>query len=388
MSQDQADNDLKLFISKHPQFNKWATSPFVRSGPREEKSWRLEAESFSVESYYNLLEKNVSPAHNRKPHILFAHFSPFEDEMEALGLPLYTSLAFPGASIDFTYDKGGPDCYKYRIVKNQVNKLTNLRTQYDLIIGRSGVFINMRARNNHALMMESSRLKINIKTMSYSPNLRFADHYFEEEDMCPPPSPLYLNRVEDFISQHKKENLIIVSGTMWYVKNQLQMIEQINPQLLEGYTLVFIGPLKDESYIRKIRQVADYKNIDYYILGNVNKHLAQEITALSKMAIIPQDQRSYGQPKGYPRVVGESIGSRCLTLCNSPITVPEFYANSCLQYSHEKNDFNICLKKAIDILKDDNYLKTWNWSPYTMEDHCKKTLNQCWELYSAGSPFL
>tara|TARA_Y100000592_G_scaffold93856_1_gene157685 strand:- start:1046 stop:2206 length:1161 start_codon:yes stop_codon:yes gene_type:complete len=381
MSKKQSDKSLEQFISNYPQLSKWSTSPFIRSGPREEKSWRLEAESFSIDLYRNLLQKNVPPIHHNKLRILFAHFSPFDDEMEGLGLPLYASLAFPNSSIDFTYDKGGTDCYKYRIVKNQVNKLKELRTQYDMIIGRSGAFINMKVRKNQSLMMDLSRLKINIKTMSYSHNLRFADHYFEEEDMCPPPSPLYLDRVEDFISQHKKENIIIVSGTMWYVKNQLQMIEQIDAQLLNGYTLAFIGPLKDKSYIKKIRHVADCKNIDYHILGKVNKRLAQDIATLSKIAIIPQDQRSFGQPKGYPRVVGESIGSRCLTLCNSPITVPDFYANSCLQYSHEKGDFNMCLEKAIGILKDDNYLKTWNWSPYTMEDHCKKTLNQCWELY-------
>ena len=187
MRKKQSDKSLKEFISRYPQLNKWATSPVARSSPREERSWRLEAESFSVESYHSLLEKSVSPIHHDKLHILFAHFSPFDDEMEAIGLPLYASLAFPNSSIDFTYDKGGIDCYKYRIVKNQVNKLSKLRTQYDMIIGRSGVFINMKARKNESLMMDLSRLKINIKTMSYSQNLRFADHYFEEEDMCPPP---------------------------------------------------------------------------------------------------------------------------------------------------------------------------------------------------------
>ena len=44
--------------------------------------------------------------------------------------------------------------------------------------------------------------------MSLSSNLVLADHYFEEEEMCPPPDPSYLARTKAFLSQNKKQNLM------------------------------------------------------------------------------------------------------------------------------------------------------------------------------------
>ena len=372
-------NNLSAFINKYAALHHWKNSPEVRLTPRQYNQDRLGLDSFCVSDLLSGITAETISHH--KYNLLFAHFSPLDPEMEALGLPLYASKVLPNSKIHFTYDKGGTNVFRYEIQETKISPIEALNEAYDIIIGRSAVFNTMKNRPYDSKVWEKSGCRVNIKTMSYAPNLKNADYYFEEEDMCPPASPDYVAQCAEFLSKHKKENIILVSGTMWYVKNQLQMIKDLDETVCGDYVLVFMGPLRDVSYVKDIISICEEKKIDYFVLGQVNKKFAREVKYLSKISVIPMDMRAYGQPKGYPRTLGESIAAKCITLCNKPVTVPSYYQESCLIYDEGKQqDLNKQLKKCIDIVKSPDYINTFNWGSYSMEDHCEYVLKRCLKM--------
>jgi hypothetical protein len=375
-----SDKDLLRFFKDYPVFSKWSEDKNLRQLPRHRHESRLK-QKFSVEEYLNKLKLSSEYKDKNVKSILFAHFSPFEYEMEALGLPCYARKMIPTAKIHFTYDKGARDVYRFSLGEKSFNKIDQLDNQYDVIISRSSALKSMVYREHDSQVVENSSLRVNIKTMSLQSNMVLADSYFDEEDMCPPPDPDYLDRTFKILNNQKKENLVVVSGTLWYVKNQLKMFSQINADIIKDFKVVIIGGERDPVFANKIRTICESKGIDYYMIGWVCKELAHHIKSLCKISLIPMDMRKYGQPKGYPRTLGESIGSRCVTLCNKPVTVPSYYKNSCLIYDEDKDgDFNNQLKKCVEIVKNPDYINTFDWGSYSMEDHCEFVLKKCLKM--------
>ena len=374
-----ADNDLLRFFTDYPVFSQWYGID-RRELPRHRHEDRLKKQ-FSVEEYLSTLK--VSSEYNEKSvkSMLFAHFSPFEFEMEALGLRCYARKMLPTTKIHFTYDKGGRDVHRFSLGEKSFKKIENLDNQYDIIISRSSALKSMASREHDSQVVINSSLRVNIKTMSLESNMVLADSYFDEEDMCPPPDPDYLDRTFQLLSNQKKENLIVVSGTLWHVKNQLKMFSQMDADIIKDFKVVIIGDERDQVFANKVRTICESKGIDYYMIGWVIKEVAHHIKSLCKISLIPMDMRKYGQPKGYPRTLGESIGSRCVTLCNKPVTVPSYYKNSCLIYDEDKDgDFNNQLKKCVEIVKNPDYINTFDWGSYSMEDHCEFVLKKCLKM--------
>ena len=373
------DEALDRLIFDYPSLQQWHENGAVRSPPKVLNKDRTES-AFEVTKLISLF-RNVKPITDRKIKILFAHFSPFEWEMEALGLPIFSSVALPNAIIDLTYDKGGAKAISFRTDGRLVYRTAAAESEYDIIIARSSVLKNMLARPHDTSCIQNSGYVVNVKTMSYSPNYQHANYYFDEEEMCPPPNPVYLSRVENFLRNNKKENLIAVSGTLWHVKNQLKMFEQIDPSVVEGYRFVILGPTRDRDYVDKIIRECERKSLDYYLIGSVARSMAGDIKTLSKISMIPMDMRVFGQPKGYPRTLGESVGSKCLTLCNSPVTIPRFYKNTCRVYEESvPNDLNEKLQACIEEVSSPEFVKKHNWGEQSFEDVCESTIVKCLKL--------
>jgi glycosyltransferase involved in cell wall biosynthesis len=376
-----SNKDLNNLINSYSALKEWKNRDDIRLSPKQKNSARLAVDHFLIKDVLNSLELKDCLA-NKNYKILFAHFSPFLNELEGLGLPAFASRFLPNCLIDFTYDKGNEKASVFRIIDDKILKLDQLEEKYDLIIARSSVLINMMKRQYDKTVLENSSYKINIKTMSYKPNYKFADYYFDEEDMCPPADPSYLQCSNTFLEKNRKENLIAVSGTLWKVKNQLSMFEQLDPDITKDYSFVILGPERDISYTNRIRQVCENKRLKYFLVGSVCRELACEIKSLSKLSIIPMDMRVFGQPKGYPRTLGESIGSKCLTICNKPVTIPAFYKDTCRVYNEEiPNDLNLVLEKSIRTVSDKNFITQHNWGTLTFNDICKETIIKCLNLY-------
>lgn len=375
------DTSLKRLLLKHPEFVEWINNENIRSAPKQLNHHRLQAEKFENKELFDSITLH-SGAREDKLNILFAHFSPFENELEGLGLPMYASKLLPNCNIDFTYDKGGPQSFSFTTSGGAVARTPRIRDAYDIIISRSSALSNMMNRPGDSVVVKSSDFKVNIKTMSYQPNYVHADHYFDEEDMCPPADPIYSARAQSFLKRNKKKNMIVVSGTLWYVKNQLKMFQQLDPDVVKDYEVVIMGPLRDHGYVSEIIRECTRKQIDFYLLGSVSRDFANDIKTLSKVSIIPMDMRTFGQPKGYPRTLGESIGSRCLTLCNSPVTVPDFYNDSTRSYREDiEGDLNSKLQKCIHDASQPGFIDSHDWGKKSFNQVCHETIEKCLNLF-------
>jgi hypothetical protein len=87
------------------------------------------------------------------------------------------------------------------------------------------------------------------------------------------------------------------------------------------------------------------------------------------------DMRVNKQKKGYPRLLGETVASGCITLANYPITVPSYFENIVFRYGNIYGDLNINLNKAIEATDKNDYQNEYR-SNYTFEDFCESKLIQ------------
>lgn len=372
--------DLKNFLLKHEL--DWSLED-IRKTPKIKRKNRILDSSFDQTEYQNKILKKLNNQETElKKNILFSHFSPFLTEIEGIGLPLYFKTRYPNCNVHMTYDKGNKESIKYNIKKDGIfERIDSLSNSYDLVIARSSSLINMMKRKDDRLILNNSSYKINIKTMSFSPNLKYADFYFKEKDMCPPPDIIYSEKIDKFLKTNDKKNIITISGTLWYVKNQLSFFKAINPNILKEFDIVVLGPERDRAYVNEIRKLCSEKNINYFLIGNIDKDLASKVKALSKISVIPMDMRVFGQPEGYPRTLGESIASKCLTLCNDPITVPSFYEKSVVTYDAKNfNDLNNKLEECIGMVSKENFFKNHNWGEKGFIDFCEETIEKCLNL--------
>jgi len=374
MKESRANLHLANLIRKYPELCDSVNSAFLRSGPKEVNKANIEGRDLHL-VFKKLKKLDV----NKK--ILFAHFSPFKYELEGLGLPLYAATVLDGCDIHLTYDKGGPESKKFKVMTDRLEKISCLYDKYDVIIARSSVLSNMMRREKDACIVKDSDYKVNIKTMSYKPNYVHADHYFEEEELCPVAQPAMSEKAEKFLKKYNKRNIILITGSLWYVKTQLSFFQQVNPDLVKNFDIVVVGPEKDSSYVSSIESTCSKRGISPFIIGNVCEDFLVNLYSLSKIHVITMDMRVFGQPKGCPRMLGEGISAKVLPVCNKPVTIPSFWKESCLVYDYEKTDsLNKILKEAISIVSDDLFPESYCWSDFSFEDQCDEILEKCLQL--------
>ena len=147
----------------------------------------------------------------------------------------------------------------------------------------------MRNRKDLKKILRKSHTKINVKTMSLESNYKYSDYLFDEEDFCPPGSPILRNKASQILKENIKKNWILLSGSLWYVKNQLSFLEKLDARLLQNYKLIIAGNLKDESYIEKIINTCNEKQLEYLFIGEVCPELMFEINCLSKISMYATD---------------------------------------------------------------------------------------------------
>ena len=287
---------------------------------------------------------------------------------------------YPETTVDFTYDKGGKKGIYFRIDDNleTITRLENIEKSYDIIIARSSVLKNMMSRDYDRSVVENSKFKINIKTMSYSPNYVYADYYFDEVDMSPPVDPFYEQGASLYFENNLKNNLVVVPGTIKYAKGQVTMMENIDSDILADNKIVFLGKVEDRSHENRIREICKDKNIDYYLPGFLNRNISNYIKHMSRVAIFPF--QPFLIPSGYPRSLGEAIASKNYSVVSDKIIVPEYYENCVLAYkSKDFNQMNTTIQKAINETKDESFFKNFKQS-ISFSDYCCETIEKILDI--------
>jgi hypothetical protein len=377
------DIDLALLFQDFPQLKGVFENFKHKRKPMKEilLKERFYSNEFDISDYAKLL--TIKKVHNDlKIKVLFAHFSPFLYEVEGLGLPTYFKSAFPNCIVDFTYDKGMRSSKVYRI-KNEglavkVNSRKCLEDSYDLIISRSCALNNMMMRNHEKSTVINSKYKINIKTMSYSPNYVHADYYFDEKDMSPPVDPVYEASANEYFNKFSKEKLVVVPGTIKLAKGQLDLIKNIDKEVLSGNKLIFLGKVEDRSHEVMIRKICKDKDIDYYLPGFLNRNISNYIKHMCKVSIFQYQPHLI--PSGYPRSLGESIASKNYSVVSDKIIVPYYFNDCVLAYkSKDFNQMNTTIQKAINETKDESFFKNFKKS-ISFSDYCCETIEKILDI--------
>jgi len=375
-SMSNLDKNLTDFIIKNNELNHWSITDInkLREPPKNYFSQYLHDEQSDITYYLDLIN---SKYHNTKLKlkILFLQFPPYLHQVEGIGFPAFTKKVLPNCDIHLLHYKNTQNPFIFKISNNKLVKIDRLDNQYDLVIARSSILLELNKDEHYKKILDSSKKIINVKTMSYKQNYKFADFYFDEEDFCPPVDNYFQKNIEKFSKRITKKNYIVIPGSISKIKNQLDFFKQINPTTVKNYEILLIGKINDENYFKKIIKICQNKQLNHTFLGPINQNLLSEILCLSKIAVHTMDMRVNKQKKGYPRLLGETVASGCITLANYPITVPSYFENIVFRYGNIYGDLNINLNKAIEATDKNDYQNEYR-SNYTFEDFCESKLIQ------------
>ena len=334
--------------------------------------------------------------------ILFSHFPLTKYEMECIEMPLYASKVFPNATIDSIYfDSRGriSNTSTHYLSRHSEGHTTSQRDKnafedrYDLMITKSNTIRTMR--KNMPQVLESCKYKVNIQTNNYAPNLNIGEDYkFCYTDFFAAPGRKFSDRANSLMksSGFEKMNIVIMTGTVVWWKGQATWIENIDPDLLKGYTVLVFGGVSSKLYFEKMVKEAQRKNINLLYSEYVNPDFLCDVLCLSKIKIMnhyadPAD----GQPAlGPSRTFGEAIASKniCVhgqtymeenTLIGKTCNVPNEWKEFTIEYDQNKtSEYN----KAFDQALKTNIENLDFSSAITLEEKCDQIFKKC--LNKAG----
>lgn len=367
-----------------------------------QKPYELNREFHLSDIKHEVNFKDTGYTDQRDLNILFAHFPLTKYEMESIEMPLYASKVFPNAKIDSVYfDTRGRISSEdtHYLSRHHAGHSTSQREKsdfedrYDLMITKSSTIRTMRRKMPQVL--ESCGYKVNIQTNNYAPNLDIGEDYrFCYTDFFAVPGRKFSDRARSLMKSpgFEKMNIVIMTGTVVWWKGQATWIENIDPDLLKGYTVFVFGGISSNQYFQKMITEAQRKNIDLLYSEYVNPDFLCDVLCLSKIKIMnhyadPKD----GQPAlGPSRTFGEAVASKniCVhgqtymkenTLIGKTCNVPNEWKEFTIEYDQNKpSEYNRALDQAI---KTDIGNLDFS-SAITLEEKCDQIFKKC--LHKAG----
>lgn len=364
-----------------------------------QKPYELNREFHLSDIKHEVNFKDTGYTDQRDLNILFAHFPMTKYEMESIEMPLYASKVFPNAKIDSVYfDTRGRISSEdtHYLSRHHAGCLTSQREKsdfeerYHLMITKSSTIRTMRRKMPQVL--ESCEYKVNMQTNNYAPNLNIGEDYkLCYTDFFAPAGRKFSDRANNLLSESgfEKMNIIIMVGTVVWWKGQATWIENIDPDLLKGYTVLVFGGVSSKQYFEKMICEAQRKNINLLYSEYVNPDFLCDVLCHSKIKVMnhyadPCD----GQPAiGPARTFGEAIACKNICIHGQTFTnknkeigktasIPSNWDKYTLEYNQLKPDeFNTSLKKAMSI--DTKFLDFSK--AISVEEKCDQIFQKCLE---------
>lgn len=268
--------------------------------------------------------------------VLMVDFPFYSDELEGFQFPLCVNLMMkcPVGVVSFgrgKFRRGIPPPKYFMIRDGSVSacRLEDFPVP-EVAIARGAGFLKSQTSQALSSLIYETQFRVNVKTMSLARNEYLANFVFEEKDFCPIPDPFLPETIGLLTGPVAKfGGLMPVHGRIHEIKNQLTLVENIDPEITQEHPLVFLGPLgHDARYLSRLFQTVRSRRIRAYFLGHVSKTVSAQLTASASLTLIPMDMRVSQQPHGYPRVMGESVSFGTPVVANLPVTVPDFLGSS------------------------------------------------------------
>ena len=361
--------------------------------------------NFFEEKSYNIKWKQTNKSYQKKINVLFAHFNLAKYEMEAIEMPLYASKYFnnKNSNIDICYfdsrcnvsnDKN--KIYLQQSINGNITKpkISNgFLKKYDLLITRSSTLNKIKTVLPD--VYNNCDLKVNIQTNNHIDCIGIGEDYaFCYTDFFAPAGRKFLNSANEIIEKNNfsKYNIVTIVGSVVWWKGQKEWIYNIDPELLKGYVVVILGPVKHQKYFIDMLKEAEKKNIDLLYSDYVHPDFLCDVLCFSKISVMnPFMEPPHQLALGPARTVGESIA--CRNICvhgwaNDPvngrksngknIAIPSEWQDFIVTYDNgNKNNLSFSYNQALEKAKQINYKNLDFKNQITVEEKSDQIFEKC-----------
>ena len=153
-------------------------------------------------------------------------------------------------------------------------------------------------------------------------------------DVCIPDNYLFKGLVKDvvkkcahsdrrtsFLTHANKKKLLLFPAKIYPRKGQYEFLESIRAQLLQQFTIRFIGPKSDPVYADKVANICNTKNLSCEFSGRLPQ---EDILKIFKEdSVYGVVSFGFGEIDPNPRIVGESLSCGIPVLVGPTTLVPE-----------------------------------------------------------------
>jgi hypothetical protein len=320
-----------------------------------------------------------------KGSILLSHYALARYEIEGVGLPILLTKMLPNAKIDVTYHKS--DKIKYVFSVNLDKKCLEfkerLQDRYDVIIGRSTSIIKMK--NFYRSIYDLSGPKINIQTNNVPSNFEASDYCFGIREFFAPADPTLVFDCNQTLKTHKKKDIIVLSGTVFWEKGQKEWFKRVDPSLLRNHEVFISGVIDDKSHANEIADICKkYQLNNVFFLGALPPKLFADLMCISKIHVMNHDSRPIQHPLGVPRTFGEGLACHVLPLSpHKTLKISDEWSHIGIQYDHEDNQ---SLNSALhDAIKSSESLESIDWTHFDFNQMCERIANKSFDLLRSST---
>lgn len=318
--------------------------------------------------------------------ILFLHFPKHEvktgdycSEIEGVGLPLFFSQK--GHSV-YTATHKRSNNQTYKIIDQNFKPISQqdiFNIDFDICITRGASALTYDQR-----YVSRSNFIVNVLPLGLKSNQKRCNFSFKDNELLKPPSKELIDYSESNFSADKKQNVIIYPASIFELKNQMELANLIDPDLVSDFNIKFIGPIYSQPYKNKLATILSGKNIKFSITGLLSKKdLAKEYINAKHSILCSSPPAQPYDPS--PRVIPESIyaGNSFLIREDTVLIHKDHYQFGYIYKKNCKDSFNKNLSDMINNFSENNSQKIHNFCKLNlnMEFACGKAYDTIMKKY-------
>jgi len=284
--------------------------------------------------------------------ILFVHFTGSHNEFDSYDFPFLMKQLYPNYRVFISRIKSIDDCKYWELTKDK--KIVNVQESEVAI--NSDILLS-KGKSIDILAMRDSRFKSNNKVRINCSPMGFKSTLFSLErkeqyvfrDYHKPVSPIFLNKTIKMLSLIKKEKIILIAGPLNQLKNQIYFIENVNPETIKGYSILFIGDCSS-SYATKVKKISDRKKLNTYFIGKVNNDFVHYFYCIAALHALNSCVSKYEPNLSYDAdtsSISKAIASNCLNIVSNEVLNISDQKKYCFIYELDKNNFNEVLFELV-----------------------------------------
>jgi len=311
-----------------------------------------------------------------KLKVLFLHFPIDNFQIESRSLPDY--FASKGHTVYSVFEKNQRNFYSKHfgvdvpVLSLKKEKIAN--EEIDLIVCKSASY------QSYGKQFKSDETKvINITTMGLERNSAGVDHSFPENWLIKPPIPEMRDIFkENFIPYDRRDNCILIPGSVGQIKNQKEIIGLIDKDIFEeDFYIHFAGPIKSPQYAHELKLMCDEKKIDTRFGKYSKKDLAFHYLN-SKLVCLSTDPRPLQPYDPGPRVIFEALSAGTPCVVSDLVLIHEHsHMFSKVYKNKNKESFLAKIKETMD--QDLVFLSKFYYNRYEELFSMKNACNVSYE---------